>query len=380
MSARTSTIVIAGGGTGGHLFPALATAQELQRRGYRVVLATDARGKALGGVPAGIATAQVAAPRMSGGAMGKLRGALDGVRGLLQAHALLKREHAAAVMSFGGYTAVPVLAAAALARVPILLHELDAVLGRTNRLFVNRAARVTTAYPAVSGLSIEAARIVQTGTPVRPGFAPLAYAAPEDGEKIRLLIFGGSQGARVLSDSVPAAIALLPRALRERLTIVQQVRAEDRARVEAAYAALGIAAEVSSFFTDMPERLARAHLVIARSGASTVGELTVVGRPALLVPYAFAMNDHQTRNAQALEAAGAARVLAQAECTPERLASLLAALLGDPDGLAQMAAASQALGRSDAAARLADTLALLVPAPEVRRDPFVKSLERSIAA
>lgn len=306
MSAPARTIVIAGGGTGGHLFPALATAQELQRRGYRVLLATDSRGKALGSLPEGLCVAQVSAPRMSGGLVAKLKGAIDGLRGVWQARALLQKEKAAAVMSFGGYTAVPVLTAARVQNLPIILHELDSILGRTNRLFVKNATRVTTAYRNVIDLKIDPTRIVMTGTPVRPGFAPLPYHAPQKDEPINLLVVGGSQGARVLSDAVPDAIALLPQALHARLRIVQQARAEDRERVERRYAELQVAAEIATFFTDMPKRLAQAHLVIARSGASTVAELTCVGRPSLLIPYQFAMNDHQTKNAEALAKAGAA--------------------------------------------------------------------------
>jgi UDP-N-acetylglucosamine--N-acetylmuramyl-(pentapeptide) pyrophosphoryl-undecaprenol N-acetylglucosamine transferase len=380
MSDGRQSIVIAGGGTGGHVFPALATAQELGRRGYRVVFATDPRGRALAALPEGVAIAEVRAPRMSGGAVAKLRGAFGGVYGVFQALALLRREKAALVMSFGGYTAVPVLAAAVLARVPFVLHELDAVLGRTNRLFQTRAARVTTAFPRLIDLALDQTRSVHTGTPVRPGFAPLAYAAPDAGATIHLLVIGGSQGARILSDCVPEAIALLPPAIRARLSIVQQVRGEDRARVEARYAELGLAAEIATFFADMPARLAKAHLLVARSGASTIAELTTTGRPALLIPYQFAMNDHQTKNASALAAAGAARVLSQKDCTPQTLAAALATLLEDPATLAAMAAAARAQGQPDAAARLAEVAASLVPAPEVRRDPFVKSPERRIAA
>jgi UDP-N-acetylglucosamine--N-acetylmuramyl-(pentapeptide) pyrophosphoryl-undecaprenol N-acetylglucosamine transferase len=380
MTASARTIVIAGGGTGGHLFPALATAQTLLARGYRVVLATDSRGRALGPLPEGIIAAQVRAPRMSGGVLAKLRGAFDGLRGVGQARALLHREKAAAVMSFGGYTAVPVLTAARMQNLPIILHELDSILGRTNRLFVKRATRVTTAYPHVVDLAIDPARIVLTGTPVRPGFAPLPYNAPSPPAPIRLFVVGGSQGARVLSDVVPDALSALPETLRARLRVVQQARAEDRTRVEQRYAALGIAAEISSFFTDMPMRIGDAHLVISRSGASTAAELTCVGRPSLLIPYKFAMNDHQSRNAQALAEAGAAVVLAQDACTPQTLAATIAPLLGDSDRLSAMAAAAQALGIPDAAERLADVAGALVPAPEVRRDPFVLRLERKEAA
>lgn len=380
MTVSARTIVIAGGGTGGHLFPALASAQELQRRGYRVVLATDSRGKSLGAIPDGILLAQVAAPRMSGGLFAKLRGAFDGLRGVAQARALLHREKAAAVMSFGGYTAVPVLSAASIQKLPIVLHELDSILGRTNRLFVKRATRVTTAYPSVIDLAIDPARIALTGTPVRPGFTPSPYAAPFSEEPIRLLIVGGSQGARILSDAVPEALGLLPEAIRARMHVIQQARAEDKARVELRYAELKIKVEIATFFSDMPKRIGEAHLVISRSGASTIAELTCVGRPSLLIPYKFAMNDHQTKNAQALARHGAAAILAQDLCTPQTLSENLSLLLENPARLASMADAARALGRPDAVARLADVIATLVPAPEVRQPPFVQPLERRHAA
>ena len=351
------SVVIAAGGTGGHFFPAEALAAELARRGQRIALLTDARSGGL------------ASPAFAGRERFVLRGAGIAGRGVLrgagaiaslaigtvQARRILARLHAGVLVGFGGYPSVaPVLASLLLRRRPaIVLHEQNAVLGRANRMLARRADRLALSLAATTRVP-DGVRTSVTGNPVRPAIAALAaapYAPPAD--EIRLLVLGGSLGARVLSDVVPAAVAALPEGLRARLRIAQQCRAEDLARVRDAYAAIGAEADLAPFFADVAGRLAAAHLVIARAGASTVAELAAIGRPAILVPLPHAIDDHQSANARALAAAGAAWTMPQPAFTPAALAAEFVRLLGDPSSLAATAAHAASLGRAGAAARVA---------------------------
>jgi UDP-N-acetylglucosamine--N-acetylmuramyl-(pentapeptide) pyrophosphoryl-undecaprenol N-acetylglucosamine transferase len=348
-------IVIAAGGTGGHLFPAEALAAELVARGRRVALMTDAR------------TAETAfAGReryvLSGAGIagrGVLRAAaavVAVVAGTIEARAILARIGAAAVVGFGGYPSLaPVLAAQLMRRrPPIVLHEQNAVLGRANRALA-RFADVLALSHALTTRVPAAAKTILTGNPVRPATLALVqrpYQPPVD--EIRLLVLGGSLGARVFSDVVPPALALLPNALRGRLRVTQQCRAEDLDRVRRAYAASNIASDLAPFFGDVAERIERAHLIIARAGASTVAELAVAGRPSLLVPYPFATDDHQTANARALADASAAWLMPQPAFTPAALAHRLESLLTHTDSLTNAAARAASRGHADAAHRLAD--------------------------
>jgi UDP-N-acetylglucosamine--N-acetylmuramyl-(pentapeptide) pyrophosphoryl-undecaprenol N-acetylglucosamine transferase len=351
-------VVIAAGGTGGHFFPAEALASELLKRGRRIALLCDSRAAGAGsGVFAG--HEQFVIPGAGIAGRGALRGAsavLSLARGVIQARSILARLDPAVVVGFGGYPSVaPVLAARSLrGRIPVILHEQNAVLGRANRFLARGATALSLSFAATERVPRGAATVL-TGNPVRPAIAALAGTAyvPPTGT-LRLLVLGGSLGARVFSDVVPAAIAALPAELRARLSIVQQCRAEDLDRVRAAYAQCGVAAELASFFADVAERLAAAHLVIARAGASTVAELAVVGRPAILVPLPGAIDDHQSANARALVAARGASAIAQRDLTPALLAEQLATLLDEPDMLAHAARAAATIGRADAAARLAD--------------------------
>jgi UDP-N-acetylglucosamine--N-acetylmuramyl-(pentapeptide) pyrophosphoryl-undecaprenol N-acetylglucosamine transferase len=351
-------IVIAAGGTGGHFFPAEALASELLGRGRRVALMTDARSGALQSPVFGgheqfvIRGAGIAGRGVTRAA--KAMGAL--AAGVVQARGILARLRPAAVVGFGGYPSVaPVLATRLLRPRPtVVLHEQNAVLGRANRFLARHTDALALSFAATERVPESAATVV-TGNPVRKAIAVLAdapYLPPT--EVVRLLILGGSLGARVFSDVVPAALAALPETLRSRLAVTQQCRQEDLARVRSAYAASGIAAELAAFFGDVAERLAAAHLVIARAGASTVAELAVAGRPAILVPLPGAIDDHQSANARALEAARGASVLAQRDFTPDALADRLAAWLMEPDLLVHAAAAARTIARADAAARLAD--------------------------
>lgn len=350
-------VVIAAGGTGGHFFPAEALASELLARGQRIALMTDARTAVTSGVFAGHEQHVIQGAGIAGRGLRRGAGAVLALaRGVLQARSILRRIDPAVVVGFGGYPSVaPVLAARSLRRrIPVVLHEQNAVLGRANRFLAGRATALALSFAVTERVPASAAMVV-TGNPVRPAIAALAgaaYVPPADA--VRLLVLGGSLGARVFSDVVPAAVALLSAELRARLSIVQQCRVEDLERARVAYAACGVAAELASFFPDVADRLAAAHLVISRAGASSVAELAVVGRPAILVPLRGAIDDHQSANARALVAARGASMIAQRDMTPATLAERLTLLLDEPDMLAHAARAAATIGQADAAARLAD--------------------------
>ena len=348
-------VVIAAGGTGGHFFPAEALAAELSRRGQRVALMTDARSGGLAS-PAfdGRERFVLAGSGMAGrGMLGAIRSAAALAVGTFQARAILARLRPAAIVGFGGYPSVaPVIASRLLGSRPaVILHEQNGVLGRANRLLCGRADVLALSLAGTARVP-QGVRTEVTGNPVRPAIARHPYTAPTT--DTRLLVLGGSLGARVFSDIVPPALALLPADLRARLVVTQQCRAEDLDRVRAAYAASAIPATLAPFFADVAGLLAGAHLVIARAGASTVAELAVVGRPAVLVPLPGAIDDHQSANATALADTGGAWVMAQSGVTPATLAEKLAFLLGDPAGLEAAAGIAASAGRPDAAARLAD--------------------------
>ncbi len=364
-------IVIAAGGTGGHFFPAEALAAELVARGHRIALMTDARsGAQASEVFAGAERFLLRGAGLAGRGARAVGAAAALAIGVVQARRILARLDAAAVIGFGGYPSVaPVLAAASLRgrRPAIVLHEQNAVLGRANRFLSRRADALALGFAGTLGIPTELARVV-TGNPVRPTIAALRgmpYAPPDEGA-IALLVLGGSLGARVFSDVVPAAAAQLPEALRRRLSVVQQARVEDVERVRLAYASLGIAADVSTFFADIAERLSAAHLVIARAGASTVSELAVVGRPAILVPLPGAIDDHQTANARALSRVGGAWLVPQPLFTPAALAEQLAALFADHHALRDAAAGAACAGMAEAATLLADLVQSRVVAEGVR--------------
>ncbi len=370
-------IVIAAGGTGGHFFPAEALAAELIRRGQRIVLMTDARS---GGLSSAVFAARERFVLAGSGVFGG--GAMRGVhalgalaRGALQARGILRGLHPAAIVGFGGYPSVaPVLGSRLLRRrPPVLLHEQNGVLGRANRLLARGADVMALSQPDTSRVP-GGIRAVVTGNPVRPAVAALSgcgYTKP--GDRFRLLVLGGSLGARVLSDVVPAAMAQLSPELRGRLLVTQQCRAEDLDRVARAYAAAGIAVELSAFFADIAGLLEAAHLVISRAGASTVAELAVVGRPAILVPLPGAIDDDQTSNASSLAEVGAAWIMPQPSFTAEMLAMHVQTLAGDPAQLAAAAALAATRGHADAASRLAD----LVEATIAQRQPAHADAEKT---
>ena len=350
-------IVIAAGGTGGHFFPAEALAAVLLARGHRVVLMTDGRS---GGLASPTFSACETFVLRGAGIAGRGPGravlaAAALAAGTLQARAALARLNAAALVGFGGYPSVaPVLATRLLrARPRVLLHEQNAVLGRANRALSRFCDAVALNFADTARLPA-GVRTEVVGNPVRPAIVAAPYEAPA--ETFRLLVLGGSLGARVFSDVVPQALAALPETLRARLRVTQQCRPEDLDRVRAAYTAAGIPADLAPFFGDVAGLLRAAHLVIARAGASTVAELGVVGRPAILVPLPSAIDDHQTANARALAQAGGAWMLPQAALTPAALTETLQRLLADPAALVNAAARAATQGRADAAARLADLI------------------------
>jgi UDP-N-acetylglucosamine--N-acetylmuramyl-(pentapeptide) pyrophosphoryl-undecaprenol N-acetylglucosamine transferase len=364
-------VLLAAGGTGGHLFPAEALSVALDRRGVRVRLATDARATRYGSTFPAEAMHVIASETVRGRnpvALAKTGAALG--FGIAQAWWLLGRLRPSAVVGFGGYPTIPPVFAATLRRVPTIIHDANAVIGRANRLLSARATAIATTFPGVLDDAPQlAAKATHTGNPVRPAVLAAAatpYAAPEPAESLRVLVFGGSQGARVMADIVPDAIARVAPHLRQRLAMVQQAREEDRARVAAAYERLGIAAEIAPFFPDLPARLAQAHLVVSRSGASTVAELAAIGRPSILVPLPGAIDQDQLANANVLGTAGGAVVLTQDAFTPERLAQEISSLAGAPERLAAMAAAAKAVGFLDAAERLADLVMTVAKLSRIR--------------
>jgi UDP-N-acetylglucosamine--N-acetylmuramyl-(pentapeptide) pyrophosphoryl-undecaprenol N-acetylglucosamine transferase len=362
------TILIAAGGTGGHLFPAEALAHELTRRGWAVDLVTDSRAERFAGkVPARDIHPVSSATIGGQNPLALARAGLAIWRGVRQSSALIGRLKPKAVVGFGGYPTLPPLYAATRRGVPTVIHEQNAVMGRANKALAARVDAIAGGFLPAEGSY--AGKIVVTGNPVRPAVieaAAMPYSPPEPGGEFRLLVFGGSQGAQYFSEAVPAAIAALPAGQRARLKLTQQARPEDFSRVEGIYADLGVNAEVSPFFNDMARRMAEAHLVISRSGASTVSEVAAIGRPAIFVPYPHALDHDQAANAAALAATGGVEVRPQASLTPEILAGLIAAAMDDPNGLARKAAAARSAGRPDATQLLADLVEAIASGTSVQ--------------
>lgn len=350
--------VIAAGGTGGHMAPAYATAQLMMERGYSVTLITDERGKGFPGCPEKVQVAVLDTHPPSGGLFGAVSTAMNVRRAQKQAKDFLSVTPVSAVIGFGGYPALPTMLAAKAIGIPYMLHEQNAVLGRTNRLAGGKASAIAVSFPGTQKLpKAWHGKTAMTGTPVRPEvmrFADEEYPILSRDSLMRLLVLGGSQGARILSDVVPEAISIVPPALRQRIQITQHCRAEDIERVRKVYADLKVAAEVTSFVDDVGEKLRWTHLVIARAGASTIAELTAIGRPSVLVPYAAAMDDHQSVNAAILARAGGAVVMPENQFDPRELAKQLQKLSLAPGAMAEMADAAKRMGTPRAAKHLVD--------------------------
>ncbi|GGE42331.1 UDP-N-acetylglucosamine--N-acetylmuramyl-(pentapeptide) pyrophosphoryl-undecaprenol N-acetylglucosamine transferase [Agaricicola taiwanensis] len=352
------TFLLVAGGTGGHLFPAEALAGVLVARGHKVALVTD--GRALG---YGVAFSSDAIHTVPSATFGSkhpaalARSAWRIVSGLTQSARLIRRLKPAVVVGFGGYPSLPPVLAAQLLGVPTAVHEQNAVLGRANRALAARATRVATGFTRISKAADNLrTKMIPIGNPIRAAVRELAatpYAAPTEGE-IRLVVFGGSQGARVMSEVVPAAVARLSPAIRSRLTVIHQARAEDRDLAVSTYEKAGVRADVAPFFTDLPVRIAAAHLVVSRAGASTVAELGAIGRPAILVPLPGSLDQDQFANGSAFADAGGGTVVRQSDLTSEKLSGMLMELFDNPHILAAQAASAKTFGTLDAADRLAD--------------------------
>ena len=363
----TRHYLLAAGGTGGHMLPAYALAGELIARGHRVALVSDDRGLKIPGAPAELETHVLPAGRVHGGPVGWLKAALAIRKGRRMAIDLIRDFDPAVVVGFGGYPSLPGLLAARATKTPSVIHEQNAVLGRTNRLMARQVDAIAVAYRNIDRFPEKCAmKRHLTGNPVREeviaireeGYPPL----PEDGI-LRLLVVGGSLGATILSDVVPAAVAMLPKALLERLQVVQQAREEDLDTVRGKYADLGVAAECAPYIADLPERLRWAHLFIGRAGASTVAELACAGRPAIFVPYPHAMDDHQTWNVVDLVEARGALSIAQPDFTPAALAKQIQRMALEPGALETAAENAASCGLPDATRDLADLVESFAPPP-----------------
>lgn len=352
-------ILLAAGGTGGHLFPAEALGVELMRRGFGVRLATDSRALRYSGLFSRELLDVVPSATLRGRSpIALARTGFTLAAGAAIAARLLRKLKPAAVVGFGGYPTLPPLVMARMLGIPTIIHDANAVMGRANRFLSGRATAIATSLPGVLDRDPAlAAKTTTTGTPMRPAIlaaAAVPFAAPQPRAPLRILVVGGSQGARIMADIVPPAIERLEPALWDRLLLTQQVRDEDMARVKAVYDRLKIKAELAPFFSDLPARLASSHLVISRSGAGTVAELAAIGRPSILVPLPGALDQDQFANAGVLESAGGAIRVTQSDFTPDRLASEISALAAEPQRLAAMAVAARTAGRLDAAEKLAD--------------------------
>ncbi|HEX6740719.1 MAG TPA: undecaprenyldiphospho-muramoylpentapeptide beta-N-acetylglucosaminyltransferase [Sphingomicrobium sp.] len=350
--------VLAAGGTGGHMVPAHALAAELTSRGHGVLLITDDRGARFPGLFEGVPVHILPAGRLGGGPIGWLKAARAVVAGRGEAKLLYKEHRPDAVVGFGGYPAFPSLLAASAMRIPTVLHEQNAVLGRVNRLLAGEAEAIGTAFETVERLKPRfREKTALVGNPVRESIARLGelpFPPFDEIAPLKILITGGSQGATVLGEVVPEGLGLLQPSLRRRLQVVHQCRPDDIERVRKTYAELGIPAELMTYIEDMPEKLADAHLVIGRAGASTIAERTAAGRPAILIPFPAATDDHQTANAREMTRAGGARTIQQTGFTPTVLARQIEAMAADPIALNNAAARALSVGRPHAARDLAD--------------------------
>ena len=351
-------LVIAAGGTGGHMFPAQALAEEMLERGWRVTLSTDARGaRFTSGFPDAVQVREVASATFArGGAIAKVVVPFRLAIGLITATFRNIGDRPTAVAGFGGYPSIPALGAAWALRIPRLIHEQNGVLGRVNQIFARRVNRIACGtWPTELPRGVDGEHI---GNPVRAAIVAKARAPYEllPDRPIKILIMGGSQGARILSDVVPAAIGALPTQLRSRLQVSHQARSEDLERASAAYSDIGVDADVQSFFHDVPPRMAEAHLAITRAGASTIADLSIIGRPSILVPLAAAIRDEQTANARALVDSGAAVLVPETGLDPGTLSEHILSILTTQGKAASMAEKAAQLGIPDAAQRLADVV------------------------
>ncbi len=369
-------ILLAAGGTGGHLFPAEALAHELKARGYSVHLVTDSRAERFAGkFPADEIHVVPSATIGSKNPVSVAKSLFKLWTGLRAARKLIGRIKPLAVVGFGGYPTVPPLLASTGLGVPSMIHEQNAVMGRANKALAKRVKAIAGGF-LPEGVGAYADKTVTTGNPVRPAVLAAAntpYQPSLEGQPFNLVVFGGSQGAQFFSRAIPTALSLLEESERSRIVLTQQARPEDQDQVGSCFAKLKMSPDVSAFFPDMAERLASAHLVVCRSGASTVSEVSVIGRPSILVPYPYALDHDQAANAAALVATGGAEVVPQAELSPERLAQKLSAALKEPERLAKMAEAAKQAGRPHAATLLADMVVAIAGAQGIAQFKGVRA-------
>ncbi len=363
---RNPLLILAAGGTGGHIFPAQALAEEMLGRGWQVTLWTDRRGlRFVGGFPAGANIREVqTATFWQGNAVTRLFAPVKVLYGIASSYLRLHRLRPSAVAGFGGYPAFPPLIAAWLAGMPRLIHEQNGVLGKVNRILSTRVDMVVCG--AVSTVLPPGAKSAVSGNPVRADVLVQScarYEWPKAGD-LRILVLGGSQGARTMDHSVPAALAKMPEDIRRRLCVVQQVRRCHTVAVERFYQEIGVSCEISTFFDDVPRRMAEAHIVIARAGASTVAEISVIGRPSILIPFAAAANDHQNANAEGLAKAGAAISIQENGKSAEHISEAIAGMIAEPARAEAMAAAAKDIALPHAAARLADIVERIAEKPK----------------
>jgi UDP-N-acetylglucosamine--N-acetylmuramyl-(pentapeptide) pyrophosphoryl-undecaprenol N-acetylglucosamine transferase len=350
--------VLAAGGTGGHMVPAHSLAAELSARGHGVLIITDERGAKIPGLFGELPVHVLTAGRLSKNPLALLKAVGSVLKGRREAGAIYRKHRPNAVVGFGGYPAFPALLAASSAGIPTLLHEQNAVMGRVNRLLGQRATAIATAFSEIDRMRPGwSSKVVLVGNPVRDTVAKIGeipFPAFDDTAPLKILVTGGSQGATILGRVVPGGLGLLEPSLRHRLQVVQQCRPDDIEDIRDRYSELAIPAELTTYILDMPAKLADAHLVIGRAGASTIAELTAAGRPAILIPFGAATDDHQTANAREITRAGGARTIAQDDFTPETLARQIEAIASDPGALANAAERSLSVGRPNAARDLAD--------------------------
>ncbi len=367
MTQAKQVVFLASGGTGGHIFPAQALAAELQKRGYEPVIITDTRYDNYAGNGGTYEVLTIPTSGLMHGLTGKFKGLINMGRGYMAAKRLIRRYKPVAAVGFGGYPSMPTMMAAVRnSNVKTVIHEQNSLLGRSNYFLASRVDAIATSFQEVKGLDERLQQKVSyTGNPVRPNILALRtldYPAFDEYTPLRLLVTGGSQGAQVLGDVIPEAIGLLDEEKRQRIRIDQQCRKENIDRVRKRYQELGVSADVATFFNDMPSRLASCHLFIGRAGASTIAELSVIGRPAIFVPYPYATDDHQTVNATLLEDAGGAWVMPQESFTPANLKDKLEHFFMLPESLTGAASHMRKAGRPHAAEKLADMVMSLTQA------------------
>lgn len=356
MSETKTTVVLAAGGTGGHIFPAESLAELLLQKGHDVILVTDKRYKRRESTPEAMQIKTISSASTGGGIVRKAFAVIAIIMGILQSRKILKSVKPEYAVGFGGYPSFPLMIAAISLGLKTILHEQNAVMGRVNRIIAPHATKIATSFPEVSHIKeADRKKITFTGNPVRPAIKALhglPYPEMNENESLHILLLGGSQGATIFSDVVPEALASLPKDLQSRIRLDQQCRPEDIERVKAIYKDTSVNADLASFFEDVPSRMASAHLIIARAGASTMAEIAVAGKPAILVPYKHAMDDHQTANAKSLENIGAAIVIAQDEFKPEILVEHLNKFINNSEVLKTMAESASKFGEVDAAENL----------------------------